>query len=269
VRTSFKFIFLVLSAHSLSVAHANQIDESRQCIVVFVPDWKAHIGELHAFERSEGEGQWRSHGDVVPVVLGSDGLAWGRGFMRTWNMFGTQKQEGDNKTPAGLFRLGSAFGYAPPEEASWIKIPYINVTHHTVGVDDPRSKFYNRIVERTKIDNPDWKTSEGVMRDEDVYRWGAVIEHNSDPIVPGAGSCIYLHVWRDSTIPTAGCIAMAETNLVSLLRWLDPDAKPFLIAVPKKIYPKLPQEWNLPLREWKPSPKLDLRSLFARPGRGR
>jgi D-alanyl-D-alanine dipeptidase len=261
--------FLFLSPHCLSVAHANQIDESRQCLVVLVPDWQAHIGELRAFERSEGEEQWRSHGEAVPVVLGSNGLAWGQGFMRTWNMSGTRKHEGDNKTPAGLFRLGPAFGYAPPEEASWIKIPYISVTHSTEGVDDPHSKFYNRIVERTKIDHPDWKSSESMLRDDDVYRWGAVIEHNSDPIVPGGGSCIYLHVWRGSTIPTAGCVAMDQTKLVSLLRWLDPDAKPFLIAVPTKVYPKLPQDWNLPLREWKPRPKLDLRSLFARPGRGR
>ena len=267
MRSNFTFITLFVIALGPGLAHANEPDESRQCIIVLVPDWKAHVGELRAFERSEGEKEWRSRGDVVPVVLGSKGLAWGRGFMKSWRMFGARKREGDNKTPAGVFHLGTAFGYAPPDQASWIKIPYIPVNHQTEGVDDPRSRFYNRVVDRTEIDNPDWKSSERMMRDDDAYRWGLVIEHNSDPIIPGAGSCIYLHVWRGPTTSTAGCIALAQDELVSLLRWLDPGAKPFLIAVPKKTYSKLTQDWNLPLRQQKT--KLDLRSLFVRPGRGR
>lgn len=210
------------------------------------------MGELHAFERPEGETEWRRHGKSVPVVLGLKGTAWGRGFLKTWRMLGSKKKEGDNKTPAGVFHLGTAFGYAPEDKARWIKLPYIHVTHATEGVDDPQSKYYNRIVERTKIDDPDWKSSEKLMRDDHGYRWGVFIEHNSDPVVPGAGSCIYLHVWRSSTHPTLGCIAMAQNTLVSLLEWLDPEAKPFLITVPEKAYGWFPQRWNLP--ELEPAP---------------
>ena len=254
--------FLFLSAQSLSAAHSNPLDESRQCLVVIVSDWKSYVGELHAFERSEGEAEWRSHGNAVPVVLGFNGLAWGRGFMKSLRMVGGRKREGDNKTPAGVFRLGAAFGYAPEDEARWIKMPYIGLTHATEGVDDPRSKYYNRIVDRTKIDNPDWTSYERLMRDDDVYRWGVVIEHNSDPVVAGAGSCIYLHVWRASTHPTSGCIAMAQSKLISLLEWLDPEKKPFLVAAPERIYStRFPRAWNLPELEPTPDP--------ATSGRGR
>jgi D-alanyl-D-alanine dipeptidase len=166
--------------------------------------------------------------------------------MKTDSLAGARKREGDHKTPAGLFRLGAAFGYAPQDEARWIKIPYIALTRDSEGVDDPKSKFYNRIVERAKIDKPDWKSSERMFRDDDLYRWGVVIEHNSDPIVPGAGSCIFLHVWRSPNSATVGCIAMAQSELIPLLKWFDPSAKPVLVAVPKNVYSQLHRDWKLP-----------------------
>ena len=63
--------------------------------------------------------------------------------------------------------------------------------------------------------------SEKMLRDDGLYKWGVFVEHNP-AAAPGAGSCIFLHIWKDSTTPTTGCTAMAEKDLVKLLRWLDP-----------------------------------------------
>src|SRR5262249_47021952 len=54
----------------------------------------------------------------------------------------------------------------------------------------------------------------------------------------GAGSCIFLHVWRDAASPTVGCTAMAKPALAELLAWLDPDA--LLVVLPEPVLRRLP-----------------------------
>jgi D-alanyl-D-alanine dipeptidase len=158
---------------------------------------------------------------------------------------GPRKKEGDNKAPAGIFHLGPAFGYAAAERASWIKLRYVALTKSTEGVDDPRSRYYNQLVDRSKIAQVDWKTSEKMLRADDLYKWGVVVAHNSSA-TPGAGSCIFLHIWRNSSAATAGCTAMPEQNLVKLLHWLDPAAHPILIQMPRQNYEALRAELKLP-----------------------
>ena len=70
-----------------------------------------------------------------------------------------------------------------------------------------------------------------MRRDDILYKWGVVVDHNAAAI-PGAGSCIFLHIWKSSSAPTAGCTAMPESDLVRLLRWLDPARHPILIQLP-------------------------------------
>jgi L,D-peptidoglycan transpeptidase YkuD (ErfK/YbiS/YcfS/YnhG family) len=49
-----------------------------------------------------------------------------------------------------------------------------------------------------------------------------VIGYNMAPVVRGAGSAIFLHVARPDFSPTAGCIAIEKSTLVSLLPLLGP-----------------------------------------------
>ena len=38
-----------------------------------------------------------------------------------------------------------------------------------------------------------------------------------DPVMPGKGSAIFLHIARDNYEPTEGCVALAKTDLLELL----------------------------------------------------
>jgi D-alanyl-D-alanine dipeptidase len=207
---------------------------SRQCLVVTSADWSAPTGTLRAFERRPA-GDWKAVGKNVPVVLGKNGLGWGIGFVRLPASEGPRKKEGDNKATAGVFRLGPAFGYATANHANWIKLPYVALTKTTEGVDDPRSRYYNQLVDRTKVAKVDWESSEKMLRADVLYKWGLFVAHNPEAIA-GAGSCIFLHIWRNSSAATAGCTAMPEQNLVKLLHWLDPNAHPFLAQMPRREY---------------------------------
>ena len=73
-----------------------------------------------------------------------------------------------------------------------------------------------------------------MRRDDHVYELGVVVEHN-DACVPGRGSAIFLHVWREPGAPTAGCTSMARDDLLRLLRWLDPAAEPLLVQLPAPL----------------------------------
>jgi L,D-peptidoglycan transpeptidase YkuD (ErfK/YbiS/YcfS/YnhG family) len=182
-------------------------------------------------------------GRAIPVVLGKKGMAWGRGLVEFKQ--GAPKVEGDNKAPAGIFRLGPAFGYAPRSAAPWIKLPYIPLTKYSEGIDDPHSRYYNQLVDRSKIAKIDWRSSEQMLRADVLYKWGIVVAHNP-AATPGAGSCIFLHIWKNSHTATVGCTAMAEGDLVALLRWLDPSKRPVLIQMPRPDYETLRATFRLP-----------------------
>lgn len=231
---SFFLCWLIASAMN-APGQPNPLRRARQCIVVRSSTWSSPTGELRVFERTSSRAAWKPRGGTVPVVLGKKGLGWGKGAVALNANRGPRKIEGDNKATAGVFRVGPAFGYAPAREARWIKLPYVALTKTTEGVDDPRSRYYNRLVDRLKIARVDWRSSEKMLRTDHLYKWGLFVAHNP-AAEPGAGSCIFLHIWKNSSSATAGCTAMAERDLVNLLRWLDPAARPLLVQLPQQEY---------------------------------
>ena len=226
------------------MAATDPLQRTRQCLIVVSRDWNAKTGVLRAFERKDSRSGWQRHGPAIPVVLGKKGLAWGRG-LADFNA-AIRKVEGDNNAPAGIFRLGPAFGYAPKSAARWIKLSYVPLTAQTEGIDDPRSRYYNRLVDRAKVAKIDWHSSEQMLRADNLYKWGVVVAHNSRA-TPGAGSCIFLHIWKDSRSATAGCTAMPEPDLVNLLRWLNPAARPVLVQMPQQEYEAARAKFRLPI----------------------
>ena len=82
---------------------------SQQCLVVVTDSWKSTNGTLSIFERNK-DSKWRPHQAAIPVVVGRAGLAWGRGVVNTTTFPGPRKKEGDDKAPAGVFRLPYVFG---------------------------------------------------------------------------------------------------------------------------------------------------------------
>jgi D-alanyl-D-alanine dipeptidase len=221
------------------------LGESRQCLLVVTPSWTSSTGILRAFERSEAGLAWIQRWKEIPVVVGKNGLAWGRGLENVQGRPGPVKKEGDQRAPAGIFRLSSAFGYAPASQASQVKLPYLPLTADSEGINDSASHYYNQLVQRSRIPNPDWRSSEQLRRNDDLYRWGVVVDHNTPP-VKDAGSCIFLHVWRGPASGTDGCTAMAEDNLKTLIGWLEPKQNPVLVQLPQEEFELLRRKWQLP-----------------------
>ena len=222
------------------------LHDSRQLVLVVSRNWDATTATLQRYARN-GAGQgWTPVGEAVPVNIGRTGLAWGLGLHHGTGLAGPVKREGDGKAPAGVFELPRAFGYASPQEAKGIKLPYLQLTPEVVGVDDVKSKYYNQLIRMDQVPAKDWDSAEAMRRTDGLYEWGVVVSHNTAATVPGAGSCIFLHIWRGPGKPTAGCTAMSKENMQKLLAWLDPHAKPVLVQLPQAAYRQLTAPCGLP-----------------------
>lgn len=180
----------------------------------------------------------------MPVSLGRGGLRWGLGLHPA--MAGPAKAEGDGCAPAGVFAITALFGEAAADSefAAAARLPYHAATPALKAIDDPASRHYNRIVDTTGI-AADWASCEDMRRADERYAVGAVIDHNPEA-VPGAGSCIFLHVWAREGAPTAGCTAGARGDIEAICRWLDGGKRPLLVQLALADYERLRGAWGLP-----------------------
>ena len=238
------------------VGTSDILSHSTQMIVVTTSSWNAVEGHLQRYERSGAQETWNPVGQPISIVVGKKGLGWGIGVSASDDpnvriASDPVKREGDGKSPAGVFALGTAFGYAsqPPRG---MKMQYLSLSPSIECVDDPGSKHYNRIVDRSLV-APDWNSSEHMRDVGESYRWGIVVDHNgivtganANPPEPDGGSCVFLHIWHSHTQGTAGCTAMSQSELETLLVWLDPARKPLLVQLPESAYGRLVVRWKLP-----------------------
>jgi L,D-peptidoglycan transpeptidase YkuD (ErfK/YbiS/YcfS/YnhG family) len=220
---------------------------AQQLILVLADNWDGFRARLYLCEKIFGA--WRVD-QSFPAVCGQNGMAWGLGLYPASLARQPQpgKREGDRKTPAGIFQLGACMGYAPElaDNSSW---SYQQLTPTMQGVDDPKSQYYNRVMERAQLEKTggvDWNSHEVMRRADDLYKWLLVINHNPDNI-PGCGSLIFMHLWKDEFSGTAGCTALPENAFLKTLSWLDPAQGPILGQLPQAIYREKQTEWALPL----------------------
>lgn len=222
---------------------ATPLRHARQLITVLANGWDDVDATLTRWERETDGSAWKRVGDPLPAVLGRSGLGWGRGLNAPQR--GPEAEEGDGASPAGAFRLGPAFGFAPPNEVGRLRVRYYQEIQDSECVDDVRSHWYNRIVNRGMIGSPDWSSSESMIEAGEAYRWGVVIRQN-DPPVPGGGSCIFLHAWSAPHDGTAGCTGIEQAKVLEVIRWLDDDRDPVLVQLPKEEYQRMKKAWDLP-----------------------
>jgi len=228
-----RFVYFLTAIFCGMVGRAAALEIPKNCgqaVVVTTPAWTSPSGVLQRWTRPDGESPWKKVGKPVTVLVGERGLGWGLGLHRQPDDRGPRKTEGDRRAPAGIFRLTGAFGLGPRAVA---RLAWQPVTPALEAVDDPASRFYNRIVDRTQIERPDWRSSERMATIPD-YALGIIVAHNPQNI-PGAGSCIFLHLWLGGRNGTAGCTVLRKPDLLVLANWLDPARQPVLVQLPREV----------------------------------
>lgn len=187
-------------------------------LVVVTADPGATTATLRTFERRDLRGAlaavgcWRPALPPAPAYIGESG-------------FSHRISEGSGVSPIGSFTLTEAFGNVADPGSG---LPYRLLRVGDVWVDDPSAPAYNTL----QADNLDGHKGSGerLWRERRAYAYAVVIDYNRSPVIPGAGSAIFLHVATGG--PTAGCVAIGAGGLVAVLRWLRPAARPRIAMGP-------------------------------------
>ena len=177
----------------------NELPEQIEKVIIVIPQETIYRADVLAYERIDKE--W----NMVHITQGFVGR----------NGVITEKREGDGSTPIGDYTFGMAFGVADDPGS---KLKYTKLTDNDVWVDDVKSKFYNQW---SQMDNPDidWDSIEHLIKYPEAYKYVLSINYNTDPIIPGNGSAIFLHCSTDR--PTAGCISVSDDSMVFFLKFVD------------------------------------------------
>jgi L,D-peptidoglycan transpeptidase YkuD (ErfK/YbiS/YcfS/YnhG family) len=196
----------------LLVQQLADVGDAQQVVIVTSANSSTDVATLQTFEKDAGI--WRAVFPAMAANIGRDG-------------FSADKHEGDLKTPAGKYGFGTMFGQLA---SPGVKFPYRVADAQSVWVDNGSSPYYNT-----------WREDVPLKDGEDLaaasfktaYAYAVDIAYNTNPVVKGKGSAIFLHVTTGGG--TAGCVSIAKSNLLEVLRWLDPARAPIIVMAPTAV----------------------------------
>lgn len=204
----------IQTAFNIIKGSQKSLDTVDQLLMVFNQDTGTKA-TLIAFEKSRK--RWKPTFGPYIASIGRNGFA----------VIGA-KIEGDGKTPSGLFSLGQLFSYEPSINT---KLSFIQSTNEDKWIDDTASTDYNRYIRG----NTEAKSFEHLWLNSIYYKYCMVIEYNTKPVVKGKGSAIFFHLADEQYSPTAGCVAIKETDMQNILQWLEPAKRKAIFTVQLSI----------------------------------
>ncbi len=195
-----------------------RIGNSAQIVLVTNEYLSSKVATIQTFEKVNGK--WVVKNTNINATVGYKGFAPYK-----------EKQEGDHKTPTGIYYLGPVYSY--PEAKVSTKMEYWVASKNDYWIDDANSAQYNRWVTSNidliaKYKKKEEFSGERMHRDDDKYKYGIAVQYNMDQ-VKGKGSVITVHILIAGAA-TEGCIAIPEAKLISIIGWLDPVKKPLIIT---------------------------------------
>jgi len=199
-----------------AIVNSLKINQSSQVLLVTNNSPSPFAVKIYALEK-QGD-KWKKVRESFNGTIGKNGFA-GPG----------EKREGDGRSPSGIFSLKLAFGY---NKSIQTKMPYRQALPDDLWIDDVHAADYNRWVKKNSTQATSY---EQMKRNDNLYKYGIVIEYNTNPVIKGHGSAIFIHIWRGENIGTEGCVAVAEEEIIRILYWLDPQAKPLIIMGTENI----------------------------------
>ena len=135
--------------------------------------------------------------------------------------FNKNKKEGDNTTPKGIFQLGNIFYRSDRVKKPFSKLKSIIIKKNMGWCDDPKSKYYNRLIKIKK----NLKTShEKLFRKDSKYDLFILVKYNYKKTYKNRGSAIFLHLTKNYS-PTKGCIAVQKNDFLILNKLINKNSK--------------------------------------------
>ena len=156
-------------------------------------------GEI--WQAAFGDTQWRA-------AVGRGGIA-------------VKQAEGDGISPIGCWPIRRVLYRADKlGRAPVTALPVAPIQPDDGWCDAPDHPEYNRLVQL-----PFAASHEEMWREDHLYDIVVVLGQNDDPVLPGKGSAIFLHLARESYSPTAGCAALVGADLRAFLALAGPETR--------------------------------------------
>ena len=201
------------SAESATTYCPRVLHRATRLIVVTVPTMDATKATMRTFARKSPAAKWTTQSSAEPAVVGAGGVAWGHPFVSFAKRGEPIKTEGDERSPAGLYRLGATFGFAKDDRPGHLQLaPGAHLCIH-----DTKSPRYGRIVTGAKAGE---RTGGEDMGTFPLYRRGIVVDYAPRRRAK-AGSCIFVHIWGGEGVGTAGCVGLPEARVAHLQEWTE------------------------------------------------
>ena len=134
--------------------------------------------------------------------------------------FSKNKKEGDGFTPVGTFFIENIYYRDDRINNLDTKINKIIISKSDGWCDDPSHKQYNQLIRF-----PFNFSAEQLFREDSLYNVVCVLNYNTNPVTPGIGSAIFMHVAHHDYKPTEGCVALKQEDLIYILRFVDNKTK--------------------------------------------
>lgn len=172
---------------------------AKQVVIVAAKEGSEADFTMH--EKGE-DGSW--HVLVsAPAIIGKNGLG--------------KTQVGDKKTPQGVYTLGFAFGI---NDDPGCYIAYHRVTDFDYWSGD-QWYHYNEMVDIRDYPRLNVDACEHLIDMAPSYHYCLNIGYNPEG-VPDAGAALFLHCRNPEKDYTAGCVAIPEEDMVSVMRAIRP-----------------------------------------------
>lgn len=127
-------------------------------------------------------------------------------------------KEGDARTPTGDYGFIMAFG---AKDNPGSLVPYTKLTNTMYLCGD--KEYYNQFIDVSKVNHTCSGNSEHLLSYIPQYNYVLFFDYNKEN-VHGRGSAIFLHCFGNNPF-TLGCIAVAEENMVKILKTVDKNAR--------------------------------------------
>ena len=140
---------------------------------------------------------------------------------KTGHKIYTKKNEGDQATPIGKWRLKSIYYRSDKVLRPIIKnkkFKINKITKNCGWCDDAKSNYYNKYINFKKNFNIKNINFEKLWREDQAYDVVIETSHNTSPIIKGKGSAIFVHCSFPDYRKTAGCVALKKKDLIFLIK---------------------------------------------------
>jgi L,D-peptidoglycan transpeptidase YkuD (ErfK/YbiS/YcfS/YnhG family) len=126
---------------------------------------------------------------------------------------GVKKKEGDQITPKGKFKITSILYRKDRIPNFKCKIIKLSIKKEMGWCDDPRSKYYNKLIRF-----PFKYSAEKLYRKDATYDLILVLNYNLNPVRKAKGSAIFIHIAKKNYKKTLGCIAVSKRDLKKIVK---------------------------------------------------